>query len=319
MDLDLGALRAFVSVVDHGHFGDAAAELELSQQAVSKRIARLEADLGVPLVRRTSRGAEPSDEGTAVLSSARTLLGLADEVVATARRSRRPLRVDVIGTRLPSADLLHAFHRQQPDVDLEVLLFKGAPSTVAVVAEGTVDAAFARVAGTLDAALAATPAYLEPLHLLVGQRHPLAARTEIGPDDLASVTVWMPGNTPRAEWTAFYEELSADTGLRVDTTGPNWGTDHLLDALADADDWAFFGGERTRLPWRSNLVRVPIRPAPVYPHSLVWRRDARHPSVPRLVEYVREQYRPPDPDSVVLPNADRALLGLMSSKAPLRR
>ncbi|GLY23742.1 LysR family transcriptional regulator [Micromonospora sp. NBRC 101691] len=41
-DIDLGAVRAFLAVVDDRYFGEAAARLRMSQQAVSKRIAALE-------------------------------------------------------------------------------------------------------------------------------------------------------------------------------------------------------------------------------------------------------------------------------------
>lgn len=311
MDPDLAALRAFVAVVDHGHFGDAAVELGLSQQAVSKRIARLESDLGVRLVRRTSRGTEPSVDGAAVLPAVRTLLGLADEVVAIAHRSRRPLRVDVISTGIVTTDLVHAFHQQADDVDLEVVISKGLTGSKTAVTAGTVDAEFARVTGDLDRALAWTPAYLEPLHVLAGHRHPLAGRDEVSLRELAGVTVWMPGNAPGSEWADFYDHLAAETGLRIDASGPNFGARYLIDALADADDRITFGGERTRMPSRPDVVRIDIvKPTPVYPLSLVWRRDGRHPALPALVDYVRTHYRRPEPTDVMLPAPDRAALGM---------
>jgi hypothetical protein len=57
MELDLGAVRAFLAVVDDGHFTEAADRLDMTQQAVSKRIARLESDLGVALLTRSRAGA----------------------------------------------------------------------------------------------------------------------------------------------------------------------------------------------------------------------------------------------------------------------
>jgi DNA-binding transcriptional LysR family regulator len=46
VDLDLANVRAFVAVVEQRHFGRAAATLHLTQQALSKRVARLEARSG---------------------------------------------------------------------------------------------------------------------------------------------------------------------------------------------------------------------------------------------------------------------------------
>jgi DNA-binding transcriptional LysR family regulator len=51
MDLDGAQVRAFVVAAEHGHIGRAAASLFLTQQAVSKRIARLEGVVGTLFAR----------------------------------------------------------------------------------------------------------------------------------------------------------------------------------------------------------------------------------------------------------------------------
>ena len=69
--MDLDAVRTFVAVADAGQFSDAAADLSITQQAVSKRIAALEKDLGVWLFTRTARGAELTVDGQAFRPHAR--------------------------------------------------------------------------------------------------------------------------------------------------------------------------------------------------------------------------------------------------------
>lgn len=54
--LDIVALTAFLAVVRNGHFGHAANELGVSISAVTKRVQRLEAELGIPLIERDSGG-----------------------------------------------------------------------------------------------------------------------------------------------------------------------------------------------------------------------------------------------------------------------
>ena len=78
MDLDLTQVRAFVVAADQLHFGRAAAQLFLTQQALSKRISRLEQALGEQLFVRGSRGVELSDAGRRFLPHARSLLAAAD-------------------------------------------------------------------------------------------------------------------------------------------------------------------------------------------------------------------------------------------------
>jgi DNA-binding transcriptional LysR family regulator len=65
--VDLDAVRTFAAAADAGRFQDAAAELSITQQAVSKRIATLEKNLGVRLFTRTARGAALTVDGQAFL------------------------------------------------------------------------------------------------------------------------------------------------------------------------------------------------------------------------------------------------------------
>lgn len=61
--MDLDAVRTFVAVTEAGQFSEAAADLSLTQQAVSKRVAALEKDLGVRLLTRTARGVQLTANG----------------------------------------------------------------------------------------------------------------------------------------------------------------------------------------------------------------------------------------------------------------
>jgi DNA-binding transcriptional LysR family regulator len=60
---DLENLRFFVEVVESGGFNRAAKRLGISKSIVSRRIAQIEADLGVRLLSRSTRGIVPTDAG----------------------------------------------------------------------------------------------------------------------------------------------------------------------------------------------------------------------------------------------------------------
>jgi DNA-binding transcriptional LysR family regulator len=310
VELDLGAVRAFVAVAGCRRFGEAADELGLSQQAVSKRIAKLESELGATLLRRTPAGAEPTDDGAAFLLPARALLATADQVVDVVRSRRRALRVDVLGTRLATTELVRAFH-ESTGAAVEIITSDGLRSAVPALLRGSVDAAFARVLGPLDPALAHTPARLDPLHVLAGAGHPLAGRKLVTMAELAGVPAWMPGNAPGTEWTAWFTDLAAEFALRIETRGPNFGFDHLLDEVARSTETITFAGEGVRVPWHPDLVRIPVAPpVPCYPHFLLWRRDNRHPQLPALVAHLRAGYRPPTRGQVWLPPAEQHLFAV---------
>jgi DNA-binding transcriptional LysR family regulator len=287
--VDLDGVRTFVAAADTARFQDAADDLAVTQQAVSKRIAALERDLGVRLFTRTARGARLTADGRAFLPHARDLLRAADRAVAAVRPDRRPLRVDVLRGRLAPAELLRGFHRAHPATALDVrATLRDAGPALAALAAGEIDASFRAVGapgGRLPAGLAAARVLDEPLHLVTGPGHALAGAPAVAPADLAGHRIWMPGLVPGAEWTAYYADLAAAFGLDLDDRGPHFGTEALLDAVAGSPRVATLVGARTRLHWPPghDLRRVPVHgPTPVYPHSLVWRADDPHPGLRAL-------------------------------------
>ncbi len=286
--MDLDAVRTFVAVAEAGRFTDAADDLAITQQAVSKRIATLERRLGVRLFERTARGAEPTDAGRSFLPHARDLLDVERRALGSVGTDR-PLRVDVIGRRLAVAALVHEFHRARTDIALDVVVITD-PVEVAfgALASGAIDVTFRAVSRRdLPPALTAHPVLDEPLIALVARAHPLAAAGRIRPADLAGWRILMPGNIAGSEWAAYYDALAAEFGLTIDVSGPNFGLETLLDTIAGSDELVTFVGAGTRVHRPDGLCRVPIHdPTPVYPHALVRRIHDDHPGLRVLHDHL---------------------------------
>ncbi|MFJ6080390.1 LysR family transcriptional regulator [Streptomyces sp. NPDC092369] len=286
--MDLDAVRTFVAVADAGQFREAAFSLSVTQQAVSKRVAALERELAVRLFTRTARGAVLTVDGQVFLPHARDLLRAEERAAASVQPGRRALRVDVIGRRLAPADLLRDFHRARPEAALDVVTLFDAEAAIAAVRSGTVDASFralTRPARHLPDGLSAARVHHEPLQLLTGPQHALAAAREVTPARLAGHRIWMPGNVAGTEWAVFYDDLAAAFGLTIEVTGPDFGTEPLLDTIADSPHLATLVGEGTRMVWPADhdLRRIPLHgPTPAYPHSLLWRADNPHPTLALL-------------------------------------
>ncbi|MFF8229320.1 LysR family transcriptional regulator [Streptomyces caelestis] len=290
--MDLKAVRAFVAIADAGQFQKAAVDLSLTQQAVSKRIAALEKDLGVRLLVRTPRGAELTIDGQVLLSHARSLLQAEERAVAAVRPGERALRVDVVGRRAAPAGLVRDFHRAHPDIALDVVTLFDANTAVTAVRDGAVDATFRAVTmpgRRLPDGIEAVPVLDEPLRLCVGPDHEFFRAASVTPAQLAGHRIWMPGNVPGTEWSAYYDELAETFGPSIDTIGPNFGIEALLDTIAGSSTLATFLSERTPLVWPADhdLRLVPLRdPTPVYPHSLLWRTDNPHPGLAALRDHL---------------------------------
>ncbi|QIE56449.1 LysR family transcriptional regulator [Pikeienuella piscinae] len=79
-NLDLTALRSFMTVADTGKVTAAAARLNLTQSAVSMQLKRLEDALGQSLLDRAGRGVALTSEGELLLGYARRMITLNDEI-----------------------------------------------------------------------------------------------------------------------------------------------------------------------------------------------------------------------------------------------
>ncbi|MFJ6049853.1 LysR family transcriptional regulator [Streptomyces sp. NPDC092307] len=290
--MDLEAVRTFVAVAEAGRFQKAAADLSITQQAVSKRVAALERVLGVRLFTRAPRGAELTIDGQAFLPHAHEVLRVAERAVASVRPGHRPLRVDVIASRGAQSGLMRGFHRAYPDIDLDVVMLFEIEAALAAIRSGSIDASFRAVTAPgrpLPEDIESVRVLDEPLQLLTGPAHALAGAWAVTVAQLAGHRIWMPGIVPGTEWGAYYDDLVAEFGLTIEATGPNFGSDALLDTIADTPALATFMGEHTRLIWPADhgLRRIPVTdPTPVYPHSLLWHRDNPHPALATLRGYL---------------------------------
>lgn len=81
-NMDLTALRSFVTVLETGGVTRAAQQLHLTQSAVSMQLKRLEEALGQPLLDRAGRGVSPTAQGEQLLAYGRRMLALNDEIWA---------------------------------------------------------------------------------------------------------------------------------------------------------------------------------------------------------------------------------------------
>lgn len=79
-DLDLTTLRLFVAVCDSRSIVRVSERENTVPSAISKRLAQLERDLGIPLLKRVRRGVEPTPAGETLCEHARGLLGSAQRI-----------------------------------------------------------------------------------------------------------------------------------------------------------------------------------------------------------------------------------------------
>jgi len=85
--INVGWLRTFLSVADHGHLGHAAESLQTDQSTVSRKIARLETEVGVPLFERVGRSIRLTPAGDRFVPRAERLIHDVKEAIDDAREA----------------------------------------------------------------------------------------------------------------------------------------------------------------------------------------------------------------------------------------
>ena len=136
---ELDGLATFVAVAECGGFRAAGERLGISHSAVSQAVRRLEARLGAPLVRRTTRSVHLTEAGERYYAAARTALEAVREASAEVgelgQRPQGTLRLHAASPALMmiSESLLPSFLADHPSVNVDLVVSE---SPVDVIAEG---------------------------------------------------------------------------------------------------------------------------------------------------------------------------------------
>ncbi len=284
MSLELRQLRCLVAVADNGTFTDAAIELGVSQAAVSRSIATLEAELGVMLLRRTTRHVEPSAAGATVIARARRILAdVADLQHAVDPQLRLGYAWSALGRH--TVALQRTWVQQHPGTRL-VLIQSNTPT--AGLGEGSADVAVIRrpLTGARFAHLATELIATEARYAAVAADDPWARRRFVRLQDFAGRTVavdrrtgtttldlWPEGEGPAGEM----DSHSVDEWLTMIAAGQAVG----MTAEATVVQYP-----------RPGVVYRPVRDAERSAVWLAWRRDETPPLLAELVRLTKELYGP---------------------------
>lgn len=84
--MDMRQLKYYVQIVESGSLSKASRQLFIAQSALSQQMARLEAEVGKPLLVRSVRGVIPTENGEALYHHAKVMLRQLDEAVFVARQ-----------------------------------------------------------------------------------------------------------------------------------------------------------------------------------------------------------------------------------------
>ncbi|MEU8661522.1 LysR family transcriptional regulator [Actinoplanes philippinensis] len=282
MDLQLRHLRALVAVVDTGTFTDAAAELGVSQAAVSRSVAALEEALGVRVLQRTTRHVTLTGTGTQVLAGARRILDEVTHLGRLAERQRTELRIGYAWAALGkhTRRLQRTWAALHPGTPL-VFVHTNTPS--AGLSDGTADVAVVRRALD-DPRFASAHIGTEARCAAVATDNPLARRRTLHVSDLARYPV----------------AIDARTGTTtLDLWAPGPGPSNVRDTTG-VDEWLLLiaAGQAVGVTSEATANQNPrpgvayrmLRQVPRIDVWLAWWRDDPPAHLPDLVRLSRDAY-----------------------------
>lgn len=195
--VDLRRLHQFLTVATHLSFTRAAAELHVTQQALSSSVQQLERQLRAVLIDREGRKISLTPAGRLLFEEARPLLAAADMLAARVRNADTTAELLTVAhtpaiTPEEVYDLIHPLRTTRPDVSITVRQMFTDDITAALL-EGSVDVGLRRGILTPRNLAAAVIAY-QPMRIAVSHEHRFATRKTLRVTDLADeqLIVWAP-------------------------------------------------------------------------------------------------------------------------------
>jgi len=278
--LRLRNLQLLISLSSTQNISHTATELAITQPALSKWLKELEYDLGMALFERHARGLKPTPQGQALIEHARRIeahLDLARDEMAVIRDGGRGLVT--IGTSGASA---------ADTVPLSVLKLLGqSPQTQVRLVESTMDRLLEQLSrgeldivvgrsmpGSSNTAIGTEELYMEPIHLVARQRHPLFSKPEARwPDLMAYRWVLWPRGTP------IRNALDAALVQAGQTVPPNHMESNSVTlnlTLLNNSDMIGVASHRAALRFsQMNAMRVlPLRLSAFGSVAVYWRHDS---------------------------------------------
>ena len=290
---DLNAITVFLAVADLRSFRAAADRLGVTRSAVSQAIRRLESQLGIALVQRTTRSVSLTEAGQALYARTAPAMAEIDAALASVGdREQMPrgllrLAVSTIAETFLSGPMLSAFVERYPDVALEVTV---TDQEFDITAEGY-DAGV-RLGEVIERDMIAIPASADQRQVVVAAPSYLErCGVPDHPRELAlhRCIGWRPapGGAPyRWEFADGGRSFDVEVSPEV-TTNDMW----LMVRMACAGAGVTFGMEETFAPYvaRGELTKILEPYCPTFPGFFLYYPNRRHlaPKLRALADHVR--------------------------------
>ncbi|MGI9275812.1 MAG: LysR family transcriptional regulator [Endozoicomonas sp.] len=218
--MDIPSLTAFIAVAECGSFSIAAAQLHLTQPAISKRIASLESQLNTSLFDRSNRQVNLNEAGRTLLPKARQML----ELLKDTRQEITNLKEQVTGPlsmatshhiglrRLP--DILKEFARTYPEVTLDIH-FVDSEAAYTMLQRGEIELGVITLAPQDPQNFISKTIWDDPMVFMASRDHALASLKQVSTARLTEHQAILPGSSTFTY--RLVRDLFEQKGLKLQT------------------------------------------------------------------------------------------------------
>ncbi|WP_261664104.1 LysR family transcriptional regulator [Deinococcus sp. Marseille-Q6407] len=294
--MELRHLRHFIALAEEGHFGRAAERVYVVQQALSSSVRRLEEEVGVPLVERSTRRVRLTPAGREFLSGARATLALADQTLERTRRAARGevgrLTVGFVSGLafggLP--DIVRVFKERFPEVGVELRELSAQEQEEALRSEQI--SVGLLLLPVRDPGLDSAPLWREPLVAALPASHPLAARPRLKIQDLKDEDFVF---FPRHQRATYFDQVMqwcAEAGFTPQVVQEALEVPTLL-SLVSAGVGIFLPISFFQGLGMNGVAYRPLEDAPLVDIVAVWPREQRDALLDAFLQVAAEVLGPP--------------------------
>src|SRR3984885_10767567 len=271
--MELRQLRYFVVLAQELHFGRAAAREHIVQSALSQQVQRLERELGVRLLERSTHHVALTAAGAAFLAEAQQILAHVDRAAAVARSATGAspaLRVGIIDASYDSMpQILHEAQARYPGLVIHQVEV-GVPEQYQQLIDGRLDVGIGRAA-LAPPQIASRLFRRDPLGVLVPRDHRFAELDAVPVAILAREPLLLAEEARAPEFNQFTIEMCRAAGF---TPTVYEGTVESIRAAADlvAQGRCLYCVPSSCIAALPGTIWRPLtEPASHYPWSVLWR------------------------------------------------
>jgi DNA-binding transcriptional LysR family regulator len=271
--MELRQLRYFVTLAEELHFGRAAEREHIVQSALSQQVQRLERELGVRLLERSTHHVALTAAGVVFLVEARQILahaGRAAEAARNAAGAAVPLRVGIIDSSYDSMpQILHEVQARYPGLVIHQVE-AGVPEQYRLLADGRLDVGVGRAA-LAPPRVASLLFRQDRLGVLVPAGHRFAGLAGVSVAVLAQEPLLLAEEARAPEFNQFTVEMCRAAGF---TPRVYRGTVESIRAAAGlvAQGRCLYCVPSSCVAALPGTIWRPLtEPASCYPWSVLWR------------------------------------------------